>query len=72
MKNLARRLAKLEREQTLVVRPVITAVALDTGGIDLVAIQGEWLPCSDVAAVLAGHDVPLKVYVGFDPREVLA
>jgi hypothetical protein len=72
MKSLQRRLAKLERERHLPARSPITAVALDTGGDNLMAIRGEWLPCPDVAAVLEECDAPLKVYLGFDPREVLA
>lgn len=68
-----RRLAALEQalQPTPMEEPVI-ALALDTGGDDLMAVGGEWLPCPDVAAVFARCDGRLKVYGGFDPREMLA
>ena len=71
MKNLQRRLVSLERAH----RPIgdrsrIAALAMQTGGDDLMVIDGAWVSCPDAAAAMARHDGPLKVYLGFDPREV--
>jgi hypothetical protein len=71
VKVLQRRLASLERAlRPASVLPAISAVALRTGGDDLVAIDGAWVPCPVIATVLARKHAPLKVYGGFDPREV--
>jgi len=71
MRGLHRRLVKLEQVVALpAAQPRITALALETGAGDLMFIAGGWRPCPDAAAVLEGHEGPLKVYAGFDPREV--
>ena len=50
----------------------ITAVAFDVPGEgDLQFQAGQWVPCPDRDAMLADlKDLPLKVYNGFDPRQV--
>jgi hypothetical protein len=71
MKVLQRRLDAL---QQIVDRaeppPVLMAIALETGAGDLALVDGQWISCSDAGVVLANHEGPLKVYGGFDPREV--
>jgi hypothetical protein len=71
MKARLRRLANLERVLGPAT-PVVTAVALQTGAGDLMALEGGWVPCSDVAAVLEQPGVSEKEYLGFDPREIFA
>jgi hypothetical protein len=50
------------------------AEALDRGAHFRLAqpLDGERVPCADVAAVLEQPGVPVKVYIGFDPREIFA
>jgi len=73
MKALWRRLQRLESVFAPPDHvPRVAAVALKTGGDDLVLVDGEWQTCPDAAAVLDRHDGLLKVYAGFDPREVTA
>jgi hypothetical protein len=67
---LRRRLEKLERIVEPAV-PQVTALALRTGTGDLMFRDGKWIACPDVDVALAS-DGPLKVYAGFDPREVVA
>jgi hypothetical protein len=67
---LRRRLEKLERIVEPAV-PQVTALALRTGAGDLLFRDGEWVACPDINVVLAS-DGPLKVYAGFDPREITA
>jgi hypothetical protein len=66
-----RRVGALERalRPAAVVGPV-TALALDTSGSDLAMIGGEWVSCFDVAPILARRNLPVKVYLGFDPGDV--
>jgi len=68
--NLRRRLLRLERQKGL--NGNITAVAFDVpGASDLQFQAGQWVPCPDRGALLASlKDLPVKVYSGFDPREV--
>jgi hypothetical protein len=35
-------------------------------------LDGEWVPCPNVAAALRQPGGPVKVYIGFDPRELIA
>jgi hypothetical protein len=73
MRALHRRLDTLQRiVDQLEPSPVLTALALGTSDGDLALVGGEWIPCPDARAVLENHHGPLKVYGGFDPREVLA
>ena len=50
----------------------IAAAAFDVPGEgDLQFQAGQWVPCADRGAMLADlKDLPLKVYNGFDPRQV--
>jgi hypothetical protein len=34
--------------------------------------MAKWVPCPDVEAALQQPGVPVKVYIGFDPREIFA
>jgi hypothetical protein len=71
MRGLQRRLDRLEQViAPLTEAPPVTALAFATGGDDLMFIGGEWLPCPNPVAILRRHDGPLKVYAGFDPREI--
>jgi hypothetical protein len=73
MKALLRQLERLEAGLAPLARvPLITAVALQTGGDDLVLVDGQWLSCPDVAVALEQPSVPANVYIGFGPREIFA
>jgi hypothetical protein len=71
MKALLRKLQKLEAG---LAPPAgvshIAAVPVQTGGDDLMLIDGEWVPCPNVTAVLEQPGVPVMVCIGFDPREI--
>jgi hypothetical protein len=72
MKAMLRRLENLERALGPAT-PRVTGVALQTGAGNLMALDGEWVPCPDVArASMHQPGVPVKMYIGFDPREVTA
>jgi hypothetical protein len=71
MRGLNRRLAALERVFRVPADQArATALALDTGGDDLMLVGEEWLPCSDVRPILALRNPAVKVYLGFTAEEM--
>jgi hypothetical protein len=68
--RLRRLEARLGRERGRLYH--IAAAAFDVPGVgDLQFQAGQWVPCVDRDAMLAAlKDLPLKVYNGFDPRQV--
>jgi hypothetical protein len=71
MRGLHRRLAKLERVvDPPPTEPRVSALALNTGAGDLAFAGGQWLPYPNATAILRNNNGPLKVYAGFDPREI--
>jgi hypothetical protein len=67
--NIRRRLAVLERRSPGGVE--LRAVALDMQEGDLALVGRSWVLCPDDCVLLARASGPVKVYVGFDPREVV-
>jgi hypothetical protein len=71
MSRFHRRLAVLERAlQPCTIESRVTALALDTGGADLMLVGQEWLPCPDVRPILARRNPAVKVYLGFTAEEL--
>jgi hypothetical protein len=71
MYSFHRRLVVLERAvQVPAAEEQATALALDTGGDDLMLVGQEWLPCPDVRPILAQRQPAVKVYLGFDSWEI--
>lgn len=71
MRGLRRRLDVLERiARESAVAERVTAVALDTGGDDLMLVGQMWLPCPEVAPILARRSPAVKVYLGFTAEEL--
>jgi hypothetical protein len=71
MSRLRRRLAVLDRAlKAPVAAAQATALALDTGGDDLMLVGQEWLPCPDVHPILARRNPAVKVYLGFTAEEL--
>jgi hypothetical protein len=71
MSRFHRRLAVLERALQVPAAEVqATALALDTGGDDLMLVGQEWLRCPDVRPILARRNPAVKVYLGFTAEEL--
>jgi hypothetical protein len=71
MRNLAGRLKRLERAMNPYgAEELVTALALETGGDDLMLVGQEWFPCPDVRRVLRQVNPCVKVYLGFTAEEL--
>lgn len=71
MSRFRRRLAALELVlQPSTIESQVTALALDTGGEDMMLVGQEWLPCPDVRPILARRHPAVKVYLGFTAEEL--
>jgi hypothetical protein len=71
MYSFHRRLVVLERAvQVPAAEEQATALALDTGGDDLMLVGQEWLPCPDLRPIVARRYPAVKVYLGFTAEEL--
>jgi hypothetical protein len=71
MTRFHHRLAALERAlEPRQVEVPVSALALETGGDDLMLAGQEWVRCPDIAPILARRNPAVKVYLGFAPEEL--
>jgi hypothetical protein len=64
------RLTRLEQRAPPRRRVILVILDLPDGSPPVMFDGRDWLPCPDVAAVLANGEA-IKIYKGFDPRTAL-
>jgi hypothetical protein len=66
MRQLLRRLERLEQLAAVADRIAMLALDVPGGGPDLASVSGRWAPVEDGRALLAKLDYAPKVYIGID------